>query len=168
MIAVFAVAAMMYGLVGDASACERSRRCDSHRSSSETLIEVDNEDTRVVNIAGSLANTGLNTQTGGRRSAETLYTGSVTNVDSMAVADVNRTLLPECLLCSTSHHRGELTIDVDNDDTHVINAAVSVGNSGLNEQMGSRRSGSYMNTGSAATVFSTSNAYVNYTDMSVE
>lgn len=152
---VITALALTLSMTGMASAYHHSSRMPS------SDIRVTNEHTQVINVAASLANTGLNSQSGSFGARQTLYTGGVSTVDSTAVADVNTTILPACSRCS----RGD--ISVRNERTQLVNVAATVVNTGANRQTGSLWSNQTTGTGSVDTVSAGTSAYVNYTEFSV-
>ena len=153
--------AMVFSVVTNTEA--RGRHHDNDRHDSVSIdVEVENDDTRVLNVAASLANTGLNSQTGSMWTKQSLTTGTVHTVSSAAFSDVNGVIVPACTRCRA----GDIKVDVENEDTRVINAGGSVGNSGLNRQTGSSWSQT-TGTGAVYGVGSVAESYVNYVDLSV-
>ncbi len=124
-------------------------------------VKVVNTHAQVINVAGSVSNTGLNAQSGSWASRQVLSTGLVSTVSSSALADVNTTELPVCSRCS----QGD--VSVRNEHAQVANVSVSLGNSGLNRQTGSSLSGQTMGSGTVAGVTSQAQTSVNYTGFSV-
>lgn len=124
-------------------------------------VEITNEHTRVLNVSGTVANTGLNSQTGSWGAKQTLGTGVVSTLSSSALSDVNSTIVAQSCNCS----RGDLK--VKNERTSVANVALTVGNTGLNRQSGSLFSNQTTGTGSVDSLSSNSQTSVNYTDFSV-
>lgn len=152
---VITALALTLSMTGMASANYHSYRVPS------TDIRVTNEHTQVINVGATIANTGLNSQSGSFGARQTLYTGVASRIGSTAMADVNTTILPACSSCS----RGDVT--VRNERTQVANAAVTGVNTGANRQTGSLWSKQTTGTGAVDSATSGSTAIVNYTGFSV-
>ena len=152
---VITALALTLSMTGMASANYHSYRMPS------SDIRVTNEHTQVINVGATIANTGLNSQSGSFGARQTLYTGAAARISSTATADVNTTILPACSACS----RGD--ISVRNERTQVANAAVTGVNTGANRQTGSLWSNQTTGTGAVDTVSAGSSAYVNFTEFSV-
>lgn len=123
-----------------------------HRSSNDVEIDIENEDTNVRNNVLTVANTGLNEVEGGRGGHHggpsslgggshggrggSISTGNATAVSSVSNdVNYNEVDLCDCL----GDRRGDVELDIENEDTDVTNNVLTVANTGLNGVDGSGR-----------------------------
>lgn len=112
------------------------------RSSNDLELEIENEDTNVRNNVLTVSNTGFNEVDGGRSHHRgSSRGGSISTGNATSTSDVlnnvnnNNVDLCGCL----GDRRGDVEVEIENEDTDVTNNVLTVSNTGFNDVDGRGR-----------------------------
>lgn len=112
------------------------------RSSNDLELEIENENTTVRNNVLTLSNTGFNEVEGGHsRHHRSSGGGSINTGNAGATSDVlNQVNTNTVDLCGClGDRRGDVEVEIENEDTDVTNNVLTVSNTGFNEVNGRGR-----------------------------
>ena len=112
------------------------------RSSNDLELEIENEDTNVRNNVLTVSNTGFNDVEGGRsHHHRSSGGGSISTGNAGATSDVfNQVNTNTVDLCGClGDRRGDVEVEIENEDTDVTNNVLTVSNTGFNEVNGRGR-----------------------------